>query len=82
MNAKEPDFFDQPSNIKWMLRIFYGFCVILVITNLLIHGHSQHDWEQLPAFYALFGLVVCIVLAMLAKLLRKLIMRNDDYYDA
>lgn len=82
MNSKQPDPFNKPESIKLMLRIFYGVCAVLVITELLIHGHTQHDWEKLPAFYAVFALLVCGALTLIAKLLARIVKRKQDYYDA
>jgi len=31
-------------------------------------------------FYALYGFVACVLLVLLAKEMRKLVMRNEDYY--
>jgi len=40
-----------------------------------------HAWEALPGFYALFGFVACVVLVLIAKEMRKVLMRDEDYYD-
>ena len=82
MTAKAPDFFDKPENIKLILRVFYGICASLVIAELFAHHHILHAWENLPAFHAIFGFVVCLALVLIAKLLREVIMRKEDYYDA
>jgi hypothetical protein len=81
MNAKTTRFFDPATLRKWLLRGFYGVCSLLVIADLLSHGHSQHAWEKLPAFYGIYGLLVCLVLAVMAKLIAKLIKAKEDYYD-
>ena len=79
--AEKEYFFDKPDNIKWMLRIFYAICALLVIADFVIHRHIAIEWERIPAFYALYGFVACVLLVVLAKLLRKLVMRKEDYYD-
>lgn len=66
----------------WLEKIFYFCCVIVVVINLFISKHSQHDWEQIPAFYAIFSLLACLALIMLTKLLLILVKRGEDYYDA
>jgi hypothetical protein len=40
-----------------------------------------HSWEGLWGFYGLFGFIGIVVLILLAKQLRKLVMREEDYYD-
>jgi hypothetical protein len=37
--------------------------------------------EDLFAWYALYGFVACVSLVLLAKVLRVLIHRPEDYYD-
>ena len=81
-NNKEPaDFFDKPENIKKMLNIFYVVCALLVIVDFIVHRHIYHDWENIPAFYAIYGFVGCVVLVLIAKLMRKFLMKEEDYYD-
>jgi hypothetical protein len=74
-------FFDKPENIKKMLRVFYVMCGLLVIADFIVHRHVYHDWENIPAFYAIYGFVGCSVLVFVAKAMRKVIMRGEDYYD-
>jgi hypothetical protein len=74
-------FFDKPENIKKMLRIFYVICGLLVAAEIIVHRHIYHDWENIPAFYAIYGFVGCVVLVIVAKAMRKVIMRGEDYYD-
>lgn len=75
------DFFDKPQNIKLMLRVFYGICVVLVLVDFIVHRHIYHSWEKIPAFYAIYGFVGCVVLVLVAKEMRKFLMRKEDYYD-
>jgi hypothetical protein len=32
-------------------------------------------------FYAIYGFVACVILVLVAKEMRKLVMRDEDYYD-
>ncbi len=38
-------------------------------------------WENIPAFYAMYGFVACVLLVVLAKWMRKVVMRKEEYYD-
>lgn len=80
--TQQPDFFDRPETIRWILRVFYLLCALLVAGDFLIHRHIYTDIETIPAFYAIYGFVACVVLVILAKLLRVWLMRAEDYYDA
>jgi hypothetical protein len=38
-------------------------------------------WEKIPAFYAIYGFVACVVLVVIAKRMRKVVIRKENYYD-
>jgi len=78
---EKDDFFDKPENIRKMLRVFYVICALLVIVDFIVHRHIYHDWENIPAFYAIYGFVGCVLLVLIAKEMRKILMRKEDYYD-
>ncbi len=73
--------FDNPRNVKLLLAVFYTICVLLVVADFLIHRHITMEWEKIPAFYALYGFVACVLLVVVAKLMRKIVMREENYYD-
>ena len=73
--------FDNPRNVDRLLWHFYVICVLLVIVDFIVHRHIEMDWENVPAFYALYGFVACVALVLMAKVLRKVVMRKEDYYD-
>ena len=85
MADKNPDekqyFFDRQRNIDRFLMVFYVICVVLFLLDFVIHRHSMHSLEELPGFYAVFGFVAFVALVVGSILLRKLIMRKEDYYD-
>ena len=73
--------FDKPENVQRLLRGFYAVCALLVVADFFAHRHIEHSWERLPAFYAIYGFVSCVVLVVIAKEMRKFLMRPEDYYD-
>lgn len=84
MNHKpsQDGFFDDPNVVRWILRIFYGLCVLLVIADFIVHRHIYTELERIPAFYALYGFIACVLLVFAAKALRTILMRSEDYYEA
>ena len=80
-NSNEQGFFERPKNIQWMLRIFYGLCAFFVLMDFVVHRHVETAIEKVPAFYAAYGFVACVILVLLATQMRKLVMRNENYYD-
>jgi len=84
-------FFDKPGNVRLVLRVLFSvcatvFCLDLVSLALRLAGrhelrHAESAWEGLPGFYAIFGFVACVALVLAAKQMRKVLMRDEDYYD-
>jgi hypothetical protein len=73
--------FDNPRNVSLLLRSFYFICAFLFILDFILHRHVTLSWENTPGFYALFGFVACVALVLIAKQMRKILMRKEDYYD-
>jgi len=80
-NHDSDGWFDKPENVRKLLRVFYVICGLLVLVDFVVHRHVYHGWENIPAFYAIYGFVGCVVLVLIAKEMRKFLMRGEDYYD-
>jgi hypothetical protein len=78
---KELKIFDKPQNVKRFLGGFYVSLVILLVIDFFIHKHADFAWKGIPEFYATYGFVSCVLLIFIAKGLRRLIKRDEDYYD-
>ncbi|HBR99094.1 MAG TPA: hypothetical protein DD979_17195 [Gammaproteobacteria bacterium] len=74
-------FFDRPKNVDRLIMGFYAICVLLVIVDFVVHRHIGFSWEKIPAFYAIYGFVACVVLVVIAKKMRTALMREEGYYD-
>ena len=75
-------FFDKPGNVRWIFRLLYITAAGLFLIDFVIHQHVVHPWEGFPGFYPIYGFVGIVVLVLLAKQLRRVVMRGEDYYDA
>jgi hypothetical protein len=73
--------FDKQENVERLLKGFYAVCILLVLVDFAVHRHIGFDWEKIPAFYAIYGFVACVLLVVLAKKMRNVLMRKEDYYD-
>ena len=83
--------FDNPENVKKLLKVFFSSVVSLLILDALylfldkthvIHAHMVYKWEEFWGFYCFYGFVACVVLVLISKyILRPLVMRKEDYYD-
>lgn len=74
-------FFDDPVHVKWVLRALYAVCGGLFAVDFFFHRHTVHPWEGVWGFYPLYGFVSCVLLVLAAKEMRKVVMRDGDYYD-
>lgn len=81
MNKQPEGFFYQPVVIRWILRIFYGICIVLVIADFVVHRHIVTEVEKLPTFYALYGFVACVLLVLMSTVIRRWVMRDEHYYE-
>jgi hypothetical protein len=72
-----------PVKILW--RMFYIVLVLSVIMDvMLLYFHIFHyhfSFQYIPQFFALFGLLGCILLILIAKGLGYFIIREEDYYE-
>ncbi len=73
--------FDEPRNVRRVVRGLVAACLVLAGLDLVLHRHVAHPWESVIGFYALYGFVACVLLVLLAKEMRKLLMRGEDYYE-
>ncbi|MGY8996099.1 MAG: hypothetical protein ACKVH7_06635 [Alphaproteobacteria bacterium] len=81
MNDKKTYLFDNPKNVKRLIWTLYLACAVSFGADALIHRHVVHPWEGWFGFYAIYGFVACVLLVLIAKELRKVLMRKEDHYD-
>ncbi len=74
--------FDQPKNVKLILRGLYVTCAGLFLADFFYHRHVDEPMEKIFGFYGIYGFVSCVILVLAAKEMRKLLIRKDDYYDS
>ena len=85
-SSEKRHLWDNPKNVQRLLVVFFICCALLLLADLFVHRHpafehDELDLEQAFGFHGIYGFVACVVLVLLAKQLRKLVMRPEDYYD-
>jgi hypothetical protein len=80
-NKKELTFLDSEKNQIRVRKVFYLALVALLIAEMFIHKHPHFEWETAHGFYAVYGFIACVALIFIAKLLRLVVKRREDYYD-
>ncbi|MDB3945384.1 hypothetical protein N9444_05665 [Gammaproteobacteria bacterium] len=73
--------FDKPQNVRRVLWALVAVCIVTIGADFVYHRHIVHPWEGVWGFYAFYGFVACVVLVLVAKEMRKLLMRAEDYYN-
>lgn len=73
-------FFLRPAVVRWIVWLLYCLCAASVLLDVVIHRHEYFGFAGLFGFYAGFGLIACVALVLAAKLMRRVLMRDEDYY--
>lgn len=72
---------EDPKTVDRIVYALYAACAAVAAADLFIHRHSLLSFEAWPGFYAWYGFFGCVGLVLAAKQLRRLLMRDEDYYD-
>jgi len=72
---------DRPENVTKLYRGLWGVGVFLLLLDFVIYRHAEAGFDALLGFYGVYGFVACVALVLAAKLLRRAVMRREDYYD-
>ncbi|MSP41870.1 MAG: hypothetical protein EXR08_00650 [Alphaproteobacteria bacterium] len=80
-NKDELAWLDQPANVRRIVYTLYAGCALFALLDLLVPRESHFFFEAWPGFFAWYGLLACVGLVLAAKVLRKLLIRREHYYD-
>lgn len=72
---------DNPKNVDRLVYGFYVVCALLLAIDVFVPKHGPFPIEHIFGFYGVFGFVACVALVLIAKQLRRVVMRPEDYYD-
>lgn len=72
---------DRKENVSKVYYVLCGVCVALFLGDALYHKHVHFDIEGWFGFYALYGGLGAWLLVETAKQMRKLLKRDEDYYE-
>ena len=79
---------EDPVRLRRMKRWFYASLAVLasgeIVVPRLFHAEpADFSFEDFPAWESIFGLISCVVIIKVSKLLGKLwLMRRENYYDS
>ena len=79
---------EDPVRLTRMKRWFYAGLAALALSEAVVprlfHAEPADLWfEDLPAWGSIYGLISCVVIIKVSKLLGKVwLMRPENYYDS
>ena len=80
MKAKK-DWFDNQKNVDKLILGIFGICLVLLGIDLFYEKHSQVFVEGLFGFYCFYGFVICFVIVLGGNILRRIVLRKENFYD-
>ena len=79
---------EDPVRFARLKRWFYAALAVAALAEIVLpvifHGGESHfSFENFPAWGSLYGLISCVAIILVSKLIGKLwLMRREDYYDS
>ena len=86
MSEEKKTWFDDSKHIDWLAWGTYAVAIVLVLWDALewvhlYHKHGHFDVENVFGFYGIYGFLAYVFIVVVGILFRKLIKREEDYYD-
>jgi hypothetical protein len=72
---------DEPANVTKLYQGLWIACGLLIASDLFLHRHEDFAFATVFGFHGAYGFFACVALVLAAKQLRKILMRDEDYYD-
>jgi hypothetical protein len=78
---------EDPVRFARLKRWFYAGLTVAALAEIVLprifHAETHFAFESFPAWGSLYGLISCVAIIVLSKLIGKLwLMRREDYYDS
>lgn len=72
---------DKPGSADRLIKVLAVVCILLFLADFTYHKHAYVSVENIPGFYGIYGFVMFTGLILVAKLLRVIIKRPENYYE-
>jgi uncharacterized membrane protein len=72
---------DDMKNVHKIFWALVTVCALLVLSDLFILRHTDFFFQGWFGFFGFFGFFLSFLLVLTSKQLRKIVMRDEDYYD-
>ena len=81
MSEQRKGWFDDPRHIDQLFWGLAAVCGLLVVVDLFLKRHAHYHWEEVPGVYGAIGFVAFFAIVLAGRWLRRLLQRDEDYYD-
>ena len=72
---------DRSENVTKVYRGLWMIGLAVLSVDLFLHRHEEFRFASWSGFYGIFGFLACVVLVLVAKKLRLVLMRPENYYE-
>ena len=72
---------DDSRNVARVHWALVEICVLTVVADFFYDKHAHFRVENVPGSYAMIGFVSYVGLVLAAKQLRKILKRDESFYD-
>ncbi|MDH3241107.1 MAG: hypothetical protein OEO83_10625 [Alphaproteobacteria bacterium] len=72
---------DRKGRMSFLYRTLWVICAVFAAADFFFAHHPMFKIEGFPVFYGLFGFIVTIGLVLGARELRRIVRRDENYYD-
>ncbi|MEM7224631.1 MAG: hypothetical protein AAF495_16750 [Pseudomonadota bacterium] len=72
---------DDMRNVHKIFWALVVVCALLFLADAFYHKHVHFGFENWFGFFGLFGFIGSFLLVLVAREMRKFLMRDEDYYD-
>lgn len=81
MSETKSYWLDRKENVTKVYWAVWVVCGVLLLIDPLIHKHEEFGFAEWFGFFGFFGFVACVGLVLIAKALRIILKRPEDYYE-
>jgi len=81
MQDEKKYWLDDPANVRKVYLALWLFGIAWFVPDLFLEKHEDVSFAATLGFYAAYGFFACVALVLAAKVLRRILMRAEDYYD-
>jgi len=72
---------DNRRNVDRLVWAIYAICIALFAVDWLVPKHGPFAVEHWFGFYGIYGFISCVGLVIVAKEMRRIVMRSEKFYD-